>query len=270
MAWKTGRLTDRAEVRSFLNRDRALMAYALGDLDDAFWPQSEFYGAWQAGRLQSIVLVYRGLTPAVLTGFGDVDGLRAIFEAHPLPREIYYLWMPAAEALLDEWYERPHAKREFRMVLDLNAFQPPEAGVDVQRLEPDDAPALEALFRLAAEPGEAVVAFSPYQIAHGAFYGVWRDGVLAAVAGTHVWSQAESVAAIGNVFTAQDFRGCGFATCCTAAVVRAAQAAEIETIVLNVRHDNAAAVHIYEKLGFRIYTTFLEGPGMMRPLTRKH
>ena len=262
----TSRLTDRAVIRAFLAQDRGLTAYALGDLDDAFWPDSAFSGAWHGDTLESILLVYTGLDPAVLTGFGSVDGLAAILEAITLPDEIYYLWLPEAEALLDARYVRPHAKREFRMVLARDALALPDLG-GVRRIGEDDLPALDALFRQAAEPGEEVVAFGAHQLAHGAFYGVWQGDTLVAAAGTHVWSVSEGVAAIGNVFTAPDHRGHGYATRCTAAVTQAALDAGLETIVLNVRHDNESAIHVYEKLGFRIYRTFLEGPGQRRTVS---
>jgi hypothetical protein len=38
-------LTDRAEIRSPLERDRIWAAYALGDLDDGMFEQCEWYAA---------------------------------------------------------------------------------------------------------------------------------------------------------------------------------------------------------------------------------
>jgi ribosomal protein S18 acetylase RimI-like enzyme len=259
----SSRLTDKDAIRAFLNRDRALTAYALGDLDDAFWPESEYYGAQQGDELVALVLVYRGLDPAVMTGYGDAQGMQAIVAAADLPGEIYYLWPPDLEPILAARYTLPHQKREWRMVLDAAQFDPPALD-GVVRIQPEQADDLAALYRHAAEPGEEVVAFSPWQIAHGVFYGVWQAGELVAAAGTHVWSRAEGVAAIGNVFTHPAHRGQGFGTRCTAAVVRDALAAGIDPVVLNVRHGNAPAIHIYEKLGFRRYCTFLEGPGLAR------
>ncbi len=262
--WRTFRLGERHTIRDFLNQDRPLTAYALGDLDDAFWPDSAFFAASNGVRLAALVLLYRGLEPPVLTAFGDPDGVRAVFEQQALPDEVYYLFLPEMEAVLHAQYELPNGKREWRMVLDPAAFAGVAPGSQVVRLGPDDAAALTALYRHAAEPGEEVVAFSPWQIAHGVFFGVWGGGDLVASAGTHVWSPAEGVAAIGNVFTRPDWRGRDYATACTAAVTMEALRAGLDTIVLNVRHDNASAIHVYEKLGFRLYRTFLEGPGLRR------
>jgi len=51
MTYDAVHLTDRAVIRAYLNRDRRLTPYALGDLDDAFWPDSEFFGPVRDGRI---------------------------------------------------------------------------------------------------------------------------------------------------------------------------------------------------------------------------
>jgi ribosomal protein S18 acetylase RimI-like enzyme len=257
------RLTDRDEIRGFLACDRKQTAYALADLDDALWPHSAFVGARRDGALEAVLLFFGGLDPVVMTAFGDADAVRAACEAVALPEEIYYLFLPEMESVLNAYYERPHAQRELRMVLD-PAQTTRLASNPAQRIAPEQAAELAALYRMAAEPGEEILAFSPWQIAQGVFFGVWADGALVATAGTHVWSVAEGIAAIGNVFTHPDYRGRGYALACTGAVVAEGLSAGLDTIVLNVREDNMRAIHVYAKLGFRPHCTFLEGPGLRR------
>ncbi len=258
------RLTHRAAIRAFLERDRRLTAYALGDLDDHLWPESEFFGALQDGVLEAVLLLYRGLAPTVLTAFGTAEGLRALLAGVALPFEVYYLWLPEYAAILAEHYELPvEAHEEWRMVLPRARFDPPPFN-KVLPLAPGHAGDLAELYRHAASPGEEVVAFSPAQIARGKFFGVWCGGRLVATAGTHVWSPQEGVAAIGNVFTHPAYRGRGYATQCAAAVAQAAFDVGIETVVLNVRRDNGPALRVYEKLGFQRYALFLEGPALKR------
>lgn len=255
-------LTDPALIRAFLGVDPALTAYALGDLDPAFWPQSEFVGAFDQHELAAVVLLYHGLDPTILTAFGELAGMRAILDAVTLPDEIYYLLPEETAGLVPAYYTMPDPHCEWRMVLDAARFAAPDVSA-AKQLEPGHAGVLGALYRRAAGPGEAIVAFSPAQIVQGRFYGVWVGGELVAAAGTHIWSPGERIAAIGNVFTRPDHRGHGYATQCTAAVVRDALADGLQTIVLNVRQDNAAAIRVYEKLGFWCYHVFIEGPGLL-------
>lgn len=264
-AWRVGRLADKPPIRAFLNRDRILTAYALGDLDDAFWPQSAFYGAARDGAIEALALVYRGLDPPVFCAFGASDGLAAILHAPSvdLPDEVYCLLTPELVPAFSEIYALHQPHEEWRMALDPARFaSPPLNGV--ARLDGGHAAMLAALFRHAQEPGEEIVAFSPWQIEHGTFYGVWEGAELIAAAGTHVWSPAERVAAVGNVFTRPDRRGRGHAARCTAAVARDALAMGLDPLVLNVRRDNAPAIHVYEKLGFRIHGAMAEGPALRR------
>lgn len=256
-------LTRTEAVRAFLDRDRALTAYMLGDLDPALWPESEFLGALCRNELAAVVLLYRGLDPTIITAYGEPDGVRAVLDAVPLPREMYTLMPPGLGEVIHAYYMIPDPHTEWRMVLDADAFRAP-ALTGVQRILPEHADLLAALYHMAAGPGEEIVAFSPAQIARGVFYGVWRDGALVATAGTHIWSQAERVAAVGNVFTHPAWRGRGYATRCTGAVVRDALTAGMDPVVLNVAQDNAAAIRVYEGLGFRRYAAFTEGPGLRK------
>lgn len=262
--WRAAPLDDPALIRAFLDRDRILTAYALGDLDAAFWPQTTFFGAFEeSGRIEALALIYRGLDPAVFCAFGAPDGVAAILDAHDLPAEVYTLLPPALEPVFSARYTLHNPHQEWRMALDPAAFAPPPLD-DVARLGSEHAAALAGLFRHAAAPGEEIVAFSPWQIEHGAFFGVWEGAALIAAAGTHVWSHTERVAAVGNVFTRPDRRGRGLAARCTAAVTREALAAGLDPIVLNVRTNNAPAIHVYEKLGFRIHGPMIEGPALRR------
>lgn len=210
--------------------------------------------------LRAIVLLYRGLEPVILAAYGEPEGVCAILAAIPCPAEVYMLVPETLGEAVQGLYALQQPHREWRMVLEVTAFQAP-ACPDVQRILPEQAEALAALYAQAAEPGETVVAFSPAQIAQGRFFGVWQEGVLIAAAGTHIWSPAEDVVAVGNVFTQPAQRGRGLATQCTGAVVAAALAAGVRTVVLNVREDNAPAIRVYERLGFRRYARFIEGPG---------
>ena len=85
-----------------------------------------------------------------------------------------------------------------------------------------------------------------------------------AAGGTHLYSAAESVGAIGNVYTRRSHRGHGYAAAVVAAIVERLIERGTETIGLNVRAANTGAIRLYQRLGFTIHTRFFEGHAMQR------
>jgi predicted GNAT family acetyltransferase len=86
-----------------------------------------------------------------------------------------------------------------------------------------------------------------------------------AAAGTHLAVPEEGVAAVGNVYTRRDRRGRGLAGRLTGAVVEALGRMNIPVVALNVSRQNAAAIRVYERLGFAIHCEFVEGPALGVP-----
>ena len=74
------------------------------------------------------------------------------------------------------------------------------------------------------------------------------------VAGVHVCSQSYGVAALGNIATHPDFRKRGLGTAVTAKLCSSLLDI-VESIGLNVKTDNVAALNCYRKLGFEEITT---------------
>ena len=66
------------------------------------------------------------------------------------------------------------------------------------------------------------------------------------------------MAALGNVATAQDFRGQGLARGACATLCGLLLTDGSETIALNVRSDNAAAIRAYTRLGFEPVAEYVE------------
>lgn len=124
------------------------------------------------------------------------------------------------------------------------------------RLSANSVPALQLLYADGDATGEAPDFFYPSMVTDGMFFGVYEDGALVAAAGTHLLSREEGAAAIGNIYTRRDRRGRGLGRIVTTAVLSALSG--IETIGLNVRADDGAAISLYESLGFVRHCPFYE------------
>jgi ribosomal protein S18 acetylase RimI-like enzyme len=254
-----------------MNQDPFETAYALGDLESSFWEQVTFWTASQNGAIVGLVMFYTGFEVPVLSMHGQDDALESILEGlgRGLPPEVYCL-MPARHAFtLDIFYALPYRYDFVRMALTPEKFcpspRPLPDGLRMVACGAGDAPRLNALYASAAHPSEAVLSFSPSQIALGAFYGVEnQDGELVAAAGTHVASVSENIAAVGNVFTAPGARGQGLGGLTTSYVVQALFRRGISRVVLNVKADNGAARSVYKKLGFWEHSTLIEGTAFVR------
>jgi ribosomal protein S18 acetylase RimI-like enzyme len=123
----------------------------------------------------------------------------------------------------------------------------------VVRLSTADADEVVAFYAASYPSGY----FEPANLERGPYVAVRDEHGIAAIAGTHVYSPAMRVASLGNIATRPDARGRGHARRVTAAMCRLLQtetSAEttIDTIGLNVRADNAAAITCYRRVGFEI------------------
>jgi len=245
-------LTDKAEIQTYLETDRNYAAYAIGDLDVGFFEKCTWHTAQDGGSVQALALVYTGFDPPILFLIGAGDGVAALLDG-PVRAERFFVTARQDHiAALGQRYRWSELDHMWRMVLRPEGFR--KLFGSCRRLSADDVDRLRALYALGG--GDA---FDPSQVTQGVFYGVEQDGQLIAAAGTHLVSAVYSVGAIGNVMTHPDHRGRGYATLTTQAVCDELVRRRIQTIVLNVRQDNVAAVRVYEKLGFARHCTFYEG-----------
>ena len=102
--------------------------------------------------------------------------------------------------------------------------------------------------------------FEPRMLETRRYVGIRDEHGLVCVAGVHVWSPEWRVAALGNVATVPESRGRGLAKAACAQLCRVLLDDGIDTISLNVRADNLAAIAAYEKLGFAHAADYVEVP----------
>jgi ribosomal protein S18 acetylase RimI-like enzyme len=236
--WRVRRLTDPAEIITFLERDRWYAAYAIGDLEPGFFEQCHWFGADLDEVLRSLM--------------GEPVGLTMILGAALRPDTVFFTCREAHLPALQTHYLTGEIDHMLRMTLSAADFRPVTT-FGVERLGPGYVNELARLY--ASAHGNA---FSPYQLARGVFYGVQHRGRLVSAAGTHIVASTMGMAAVGNVCTYPEYRGRGYATRSTSAVCADLLAMGLD-VVLNVAHNNADAVHIYKKIGFKVYCPFVEG-----------
>lgn len=85
----------------------------------------------------------------------------------------------------------------------------------------------------------------------GKYLGYFINGMLIGIAGIHVYSEKYKVAALGNICTHPEYRGQKIAFKLTSVLCNDLMKT-VDTIGLNVKSDNIAAIKCYEKIGFKI------------------
>ncbi len=246
------RTADAGAIRAILLKDPAWAVYMLADLAPPYCEHTEWRAAGGA-----VLLLYRGFQIPVLVAHGPEEDLRGLL-SEVREERMYLSVRPEVLGLLERaGYRIEEAHEMLRMALDPAAFRAP--GGRSVRLGLADFEALRALYADGEPCGEAPPFFNEATLESGVYHGI-REGVeLVAAAGTHVFTPAEGVAGVGNVYTRRDRRGRGLAGRVTAAVVEELAARGLATIALNVAPGNAAAVRVYERLGFRRYCGYFEG-----------
>ena len=228
--------TDANEIRVLLRRDPVWSVYALGDLEPHIFPKTQWFGP-------DLTLLLHDFGTSILFAMGtgsvgealdhvtwpvhlqvQTDALEEIAR-HALVTDIRSMWRMS-------WSARPPR-------LDRPA---------ATRLGATDVEDLRLLYADGDGSGEAPDFFFPSMVTDGVFFGIYYREALVAAAGTHLLSRREDVAAIGNVYTRRDHRGHGLGRRVMCALLEALTS--VDTIGLNVRVDNQAAIRVYESLGF--------------------
>lgn len=249
-------LHDKPEIEAVLRRDPNLYNYALGDLDDFFWPYTTWPALTIEQTIKQIALLYTGTSLPVLLALSHrpMEMATLLQEITPfLPRRVYTHLSPGLISGLTQTYRSKSHGTYYKMALTApTGFE----GIDTTGVEPLTGANLAELNRLyqASYPGNW---FDPRMLETGCYYGVRQAGQVVAVAGIHVYSPRFGVAALGNITTHPDFRGRGLATAVTAKLCQSL-AQRVEHIGLNVRVDNATAIACYERLGFEKVATYEE------------
>ena len=250
-------LHDRDTIAAWLRRDPLLHLYAIGDLDDFFWPYTNWYGLAVGEDIRQVILCYTGAPLLILHALTSEEPveMRALLRSilHLLPRRIYtHLSADLIDVFAGDYRIEPHGAYDKMALTEPARLETVDTSA-VARLVPGDMAEVAALYDV-AYPGNW---FDPRMLETGHYYGVWQGGALLTIAGVHVYSPRYRVAALGNITTHPEARGRGLATLATARLCQELRRS-VDQIGLNVRADNAGALACYAKLGFTKCATYWE------------
>jgi len=250
------RITNKKILADYFQKDIYLHIYSLGDLDEFFWPLTEFYGEQHPEKAERVITLYRGGTSPTLLALGSENDLPqehlktilpylpASFEAHLRP-DLESAFYPTHKITA----HGPHYKMGLVKTEHLNEF----SGQSAAQLNSHHMDAIQNLYRISYPENW----FDPRMLQTGQYFGVWQEGNLVSIAGVHVYSPAYRVAALGNITTHPDFRNQGLGTQVTAALCLSLLE-KVDVIGLNVKANNQPAISCYENLGFEIKADYNE------------
>lgn len=259
------RLTDYVEILSHLKTRTSYSIPAMAYLEPRYLSHAHWYlatggssalgpfgkaedrqaqGARVEAGSKALCLFLGGSHGSTVFTMGDGTGVEHVLNEYEIPRNPYLIYEAHHQEVLSKFYLLQKRQRLLRMVVDREGFNP----VPVENatlLKPEDNTDVNSLYT--AEGGGW---FSREYLADGIYYGVWKDGMLVAVAGTQTVSKTYGVAMVANVLTDPRYRGLGYASECTSAVT-AKLFEHCSTVALNVEVENDPAIRVYTKLGYK-------------------
>jgi RimJ/RimL family protein N-acetyltransferase len=246
------------ESYQFLAQDRPWGGYAICDLEPGPRERSHYWVACRSAEVVALCLLFRMRDVCSLHTFGEAAGVGALLhDMADSPDHAYVLIREQHLEAIRSRYEMKWPDRMYRMLATRETFSP--LASLARRLEPRQAPAVAELY--ATPRGRSVRAQA---MLAQTCYGVWQEGRLVSIAGTHGLSRQRGMAAIGNVFTHPAYRGRGYAKMCVGALT-ADLLRTVPEIILNVNARNAPALRVYGRVGFRPHCSYYEGRAVLLP-----
>ncbi len=250
-------LREREEIRALLQPHRRYAAYGLAQLESPLFEQSQWWLA-EDGAEGALLMHSRGGLGHALLALGDEIGLYALLSLHPGPVYSFATAELSHAGVMRHFFSLSQKQPLQRMVVDRRGFEAPSLRgerpeAELRRLTGRDTAAVNLLNRGESEG----ISYRSSQIKDGIYFGVFLDGVLVAMAGTHGVAQSERIAVLGNVFTHPVHRNGHYALLATGAVTRELLES-CDEVVLSVNPRNEAAVSVYRRLGYRTDSDLIE------------
>jgi ribosomal protein S18 acetylase RimI-like enzyme len=242
-------LHDKATIAAFFLRNPTIHFYAIGDLDDFFWPYTNWYALQDGDTIRQIILAYTGAPTLILHAItdGPLDEMRTLLQRimHLLPPRLYvHLSGDLITVFEADYAIEPHGMHDKMALVEPTKLDSVDSAA-VMQLTAEDHEQISALYE-ASYPGNW---FDTRMLETGHYYGLRESGELLSIAGIHVYSPRYRIAGLGNITTHPKARRRGYAARVTAKLCQELLRT-VDHIGLGVKSDNTGAIACYTKLGF--------------------
>ncbi len=241
---------DKRLLRRIFQTDPIAHLYQWGDLGEPMFSQSRWFVAGE--KPEALMLIYTGLAIPAVLATGSGQGIEALLESFrpEIPARFFTKTAPSETPLFEARYRLTEPLSVTVMGLDKFAPHPQPPRTMLRTLPPGHP--VDAVLKLYEHyPGNY---FEPSHLKTGLYVAAWKNGRLAAVAGTHAYAPAEGIAALGNIVTATDHRGLGLCPATVSFLIRELRKQGIRHIGLHVESTNAPAIAAYRNVGFHLHS----------------
>ena len=244
-------LSNKKEIETFLRKHTSLFLYHIGDLDEFYFPLTQWYGLKTNNDLKAVILLYKAFQPIIIQALSSQKELSYLKKIVQLcldifPDKFYAHLTPGVEGVLESKYKLISKGEHYKMILkDKQSLQKIDT-TSVFKLFKRDIEELNTLYN-SAYPDNF---FDPRMLETGMYYGIKKNNQLISVAGIHVYSKEYKVTSLGNITTHPDYRGKGYGTTATTKLCKELLK-NVNIVGLNVGTNNLSAIKSYEKIGFR-------------------
>ena len=244
-------ITDKKIIEQFLRKDTFLNIYGIGDLDDFFYPKTQWFALLSDNQIRAILLIYNDIQFPVLLALNklklEVDYNTIGRLTKLIPKKFYAHLTADYKVLLNKFYESRSYGMLYKMGItnysNINNIDTSEA----HQLNREDESEILNLYKI-SYPNNW---FNSRMLDTHQYYGIKKDNKLISIAGVHVYSKEFRVAALGNIATHPDYRNRGLAKIVVSKLCKSLLK-NTDHIGLNVHKENNSAINCYKSLGFMI------------------
>lgn len=248
-------IKDKDKLYSFFTRNKCLYSYQIGDLDDFFFKDTDYFALLdkQSKEILEVGVLYKGLNTPTLLAFGLTETFALLLDQmrEYLPEKFYCHYLPMYEKKLLESYDKVDLGLHYKMHLTSGThFEQQDSSKFIQ-LRSKHQKELEEFFK----ESYPETYFEPYMVDTGYYFGLTDStSKIISVAGVHTFSKEFKLAVLGNIATHPQFRRKGNGHQVITYLLSKLKE-QTDFIGLNVKADNVNAIKLYEALGF---TTCIE------------